>query len=300
MNIEQANAIPLPEILQKIGCTPIKNKTPYHWYHSPFRLDRKASLLVEINKNIWQDLGTGATGSVVEFVCAYLESCDESSTVIDALRWVSNMMLSPASVLYLSGEQVNEDMSHFTLRSVNELTHPSLIQSLKNKGIPVSLAKKYLKELLIKDLQKNRVFCAIGALNEGNGYEFWNDFVSGVVSPKNISFVRGKDFLPNHIHVFEKYIDFLSALSYDDFGVLEGDVIILNSISCLPQIYPYVINYGYEKLYSWFGNSLAGNRATQSLREFCLRQGDLALRPMNKKYAPHASVNDWHIYNQSN
>ncbi|PZU84344.1 MAG: hypothetical protein DI529_11430 [Chryseobacterium sp.] len=300
MNIEQANAIPLPEILQKIGCKPIKNKTPYHWYHSPFRLDRKASLLVEIDKNSWQDLGTGASGSVVEFVCTYLESCDESSTVIDALRWLSNMMLSPASVLYLSGEQINEDMSHFTLRSVSDLTHPSLIQTLKNKGINISLAKKYLKEVLIKDVSKNSVFCAIGAANVGNGYEFWNDFITGFVSPKNISFVRGRDFLPNHIHVFERYIDFLSALSREDLGILSGDVIILNSISSLPQIYPYVINYGYEKLYSWLGNSIAGNRATQSLREFCLRQGDLALRPMNKKYSPHQSVNDWHIYNLSN
>lgn len=300
MNIEQANAIPLPEILQKIGCKPIKNKSPHHWYHSPFRLDRNASLLVDTSKNTWQDLGTGAAGSIIEFVCAYLESCDESSTVIDALRWLSNMMLSPASVLYLSGEQINEDMSHFTLRSVSDLTHPSLIQTLKNKGIHIPLAKKYLREVLVKDVSKNSVFCAIGAANVGNGYEFWNDFITGFVSPKNISFVRGRDFLPNHIHVFERYIDFLSALSQEDLGILEGDVIILNSISCLPQIYPYVINYGYEKLYSWLGNSIAGNRATQSLREFCLRQGDLAFRPMNKKYAPHPSVNDWHIYNQSN
>jgi hypothetical protein len=123
------------------------------------------------------------------------------------------MMLSPASVLYLSGEQINEDMSHFTLRSVSDLTHPSLIQTLKNKGINISLAKKYLKEVLIKDVSKNSVFCAIGAANVGNGYEFWNDFITGFVSPKNISFVRGRDFLPNHIHVFERYIDFLSALS---------------------------------------------------------------------------------------
>lgn len=299
MNLEQANDIPMPEILQKLGCKPIKDKKSHHWYHSPFRIDKTASLMIDTGANTWQDLSTGASGGVVEFVCSYLESCDESNTVVDALRWLTNMMMSPASVLYLSGEQLQESMSYYSLKSVYDLEHPTLIQTLKNRGINLNIAKQHLKEVLVKDATHNRVICAIGAGNAGNGYEFWNDFVSGHISPKNISFVRSKKYPVQHIHIFEKYFDFLSALSYDDFGILEGDVIVLNSIACLPQIYPYINSYGYNTLFSWLGNNLAGSRATQSLREFCLRQSNLSLKPMNKKYAPHRGVNEWHLFNQA-
>lgn len=57
MNIEQANAIALPEILHKIGHSPFKQKGADIWYHSPFRAEKTASFHVNAIKNVWYDFG---------------------------------------------------------------------------------------------------------------------------------------------------------------------------------------------------------------------------------------------------
>lgn len=283
MNIELANGIAMPEILQKLGCKPVKENKSHIWYHSPFRPDRTASFLVNISPNTWEDLGTGNSGNVVEFAAAYLKSNDEDYTGADALRWLKNMMLSPASLLYLSGERPEESNTHYVLKSVYELEHPALIKTLQGKGISYELAKKYVKEVLIRDVTAEKIFAALAVRNEGNGYEFWNDFISGYVAPKNISFIRGsKTPKTDEVHVFEKYVDFLSAVSSQENEVFEGDAIILNSISCLPQIYPYVVTHPYRAINTWFGNDLAGTRATQCLKEFALREGFVSFKKMGK------------------
>lgn len=283
MNIELANGIAMPEILQKLGCKPVKENKTNIWYHSPFRPDRTASFLVNTISNTWEDLGTGSSGNVVEFAAAYLKSNDEDFTGADALRWLKNMMLSPASLLYLSGERPDESNTHYVLKSVYELEHPALIKTLQGKGISYELAKKYVKEVHIRDVTAEKIFAAIAVRNEANGYEFWNDFISGHVAPKNICFIRGsKTPKTDEVHIFEKYTDFLCAVSSQENEAFEGDAIILNSISCLPQIYPYVMTHPYKTINSWFGNDLAGTRATQCLKEFALRENFVAFKKMTK------------------
>ncbi len=50
MNIEKANAIPLPEILNKLGKTPDKTKGNDLWYKSPFRYEKTASFKINTLK----------------------------------------------------------------------------------------------------------------------------------------------------------------------------------------------------------------------------------------------------------
>jgi hypothetical protein len=155
------------------------------------------------------------------------------------------MMLSPASVLYLSGEQINEDMSHFTLRSVSDLTHPSLIQTLKNKGINISLAKKYLKEVLIKDVSKN-MFLLLGLRMLEMVTNSGTILLQGLSVQKIYLLFEAEIFLPNHIHVLKDIsISFplFSGRPWHSFRRCYYSQLYFQ----LPQIYPYVINYGYEK-----------------------------------------------------
>ena len=48
MNIEQANAIAMAEILRKIGSRPVKQRGNDIWYLSPFRNEKTASFKVNI------------------------------------------------------------------------------------------------------------------------------------------------------------------------------------------------------------------------------------------------------------
>ena len=90
-------------------------------------------------------------------------------------------------------------------------------------------------------------------------------------------------------------MDFLSAILMDKKEKLDGDSIVLNSVSLLSQAFPYIKNYGYETLLSWMDNDAAGKKATLDLDAFVQQQSGLKHKPMNKTYAPFKDVNAWHM-----
>ena len=59
MNIEMARAIPMPEILRKIGLQPAKPGRKDYWYYSPFRTEKTPSFDVNLSRNVWYDFGEG-------------------------------------------------------------------------------------------------------------------------------------------------------------------------------------------------------------------------------------------------
>lgn len=294
MNMEQAKAISLSLILDIIGCKAVKKKGNDIWYHSPFREDKTASFHIHTGKNIWYDFGEAKGGNAIDFVCLYLERQNEDYTPADALRWLTNMrpVGSPCLASIESGTDYKTTLS---LRRVSSLQNTSLISYLKSRGISAALAKKYLKEVHIYNTDTGKNFFALGLLNEGEGYELRNNLFKGCVAPKNITFIRGTQSMPKEIHVFEGFMDFLSALAEKNTDRFEGDTIILNSVSCLKHAFTYIANYTYRTVYSWLDNDAAGINAAQGLKEFVLSQGNLALRQMNRVYAKHKDVNAWHM-----
>src|SRR5262245_33213853 len=98
MTIEEANAIELEKILEKIGAKLTKQSANEIWYLSPFRQEKTASFHVCKSKNIWNDFGEVRGGKVIDFLCLYLERQLEDHTIQDALRWLKNMHLSPCKL----------------------------------------------------------------------------------------------------------------------------------------------------------------------------------------------------------
>lgn len=295
MNIEQANALSLPEILQKIGCVPVKDRGNDLWYLSPFREEKTASFHINTIKNVWYDFGSDRGGDVVNFAQCYLQSQSEDYTPADALRWLNNMMLSPVSILYVPRHKPTEVRTTLTLSTVFDLQHTGLINYLQSRGIQLSLAKKYLKEVIVNNNKTGKKFHAIGWQTVCEGYEVRNKVFKGCIGSKSISFIRGKQVPAVEIHVFEGIMDFLSAVSEQKGQQFVGDAIILNSVSCLPQAFPYIKNYAYRSLYTWLDNDTAGTLATHALKELAEKEGILTFQAMNKTYAPHKDVNAWHM-----
>ena len=300
MNIEQAKALPLPTVLERMGATLTKQTEREAWYLSPLRRERTASLHVHLDKNLWYDFGEGRGGDGVALVCAYLDSSGEGATVVDALRWLGNMTGNMSgrrpSTPPRSSSQLLEPAKGWLLKSAKPVEHLALVRYLELRGIPLPLAQRHLQQVHARNRQTGRGIFALGLRNEEGGYELRNPFFKGSIAPKTITFVRGTVPKPAGVHVFEGIMDFLSAAADFPDEQLDGDAIVLNSVSGLNDAVPYIKGYGYQTLYSWMDNDPAGDKARQALYQLARHEPGLLHQPKNELYTPHADVNAWRMH----
>ncbi|RCR68334.1 hypothetical protein DUE52_16365 [Larkinella punicea] len=298
MNIEHANMIAMSEILGKLNSQPKRTNNNKAWYLSPLRQEKTASFQVDTKTNRWHDFGEGIGGDLVDFACAYLRSTNEANTVSDALRWIKNMGVAPYEIapVYANTNDVTKSDSALILKTKKPIQHIGLIHYLEKRGIPLHIAHQHLKEIRLHNTRTKKNFTALGFRNEEGGFELRNSFFKGCLGSKAITFIRGRNPKPDSIHLFEGFMDYLSAISQLNSRSFKGDTIVLNSLSCLKQAIPYMQNYGYRVAYSWMDNDRAGEKATVALSEFFQTEADLKHTPMNKVYAPHKDVNAWHMH----
>ena len=254
------------------------------------------NLQVDVKTNLWYDFGEGIGGDLVHFVCAYLKSNRQDHTVSDALRWIKNMAGSSYEIAPIYIHEESQHDTSLILKTKKPIQHLGLVNYLKKRGIPLALARQHLKELHVRNQHNKKSFFALGFENEEGGFELRNPFLKGCLRPKAISFIRGTTPKPNSIHLFEGFMDYLSAIAQANNHQLKGDAIVLNSLACLKQAIPYLHNYGYRLAYSWMDNDSAGEKATTLLNDFFQTQEGLTHQPMNKLYAPHKDVNAWHMH----
>ncbi|SFF14806.1 toprim domain-containing protein [Spirosoma endophyticum] len=296
MDIDQAKAIPIAEILSKLNIQPRKSNPDKLLYLSPIRQEKTPSFWVYTKTNRWHDFGDGSGGDLVDLVQAYLKFTREEHRISDALRWIKNMGGTVYEFTPVPVSQSTEAETSLVLKTSKPIQHLGLIHYLEKRGIPLDIARRHLKEIHVRNQRTKKSFLALGFPNEEGGHELRNPFFKGCLGTKAISFVRGTEPKPVAIHLFEGFMDYLSAVSQLKGKSFTGDVIILNSLSCLKQITPYIQNYGYRIAYTWLDNDKAGEKATMSLAEFFKTQQDLVHKRMNRIYAPHKDVNAWHMH----
>lgn len=300
MNIHDAKAIPIAQILGMLDIHP-KQTTPHRLlYLSPVRLEKTPSFWVYLKTNRWHDYGDGRGGDPVDLVCAYLKFTREAHTVPDALRWINNMGVAPYQFKPIEPDHLHApDEPSLILKTRKPIAHLGLIHYLEKRGIPLAIAHRHLKEIHVSNQNTQNSFFALGFANEEGGYELCNPFFKGSLGAKVISFIRGTEPKPDSIHLFEGFMDYLSAVAQLNGQGFKADTIVTNSLSCLKQAIPYIQNYGYHTAYTWFDNDPAGEKATAALDEFFKTQGDISHTPMNKVYAPHKDVNAWHMHQRN-
>jgi hypothetical protein len=88
MNIEYANTIPMREILAKLGLFAVQEHAPLYVYPSPFYKDKRPTLHVNDELNIWFDSEAGISGNPVEFLKAFLKLDDLPCSHVDAIDWL--------------------------------------------------------------------------------------------------------------------------------------------------------------------------------------------------------------------
>jgi hypothetical protein len=299
MNIEQANTIPLSEILSKMNVKPERTFGHDIYFLAPYREERTASLHVNSKKNVWYDHGIGEGGDVVRLVCKYLERSGADHTVSDALRWVKNMMgFAPIIAPVRIPKPPKDEPGKLAITKIERIERAALIQYLDSRGLSVELARQYLKQITVYNRETKSSIFALGFKNDKGGYEIRNKFYKGSTKPKYITFIRGTEPKPDGVHFFEGWPDFLTALIYTKSGFqFKEDAIVLNSLANLKKATPYIKGYGYRTAYLWLDNDKAGIRAANNLQEFFTTEESLTYKPQNHIYLPNNDLNEWHMKN---
>lgn len=291
MNIEKAKAIPIAEILAKLNLNPAKTNDKESWYFSPFRDEKTPSLHIHHRKNLWFDFGEAMGGDGIKLVQELLKQQGKDDSVSSALSCLRNIA---GDIDYTQPPVTEKEPPTLTLKSVDPIKNIALIRYLENRGIPLAVAGKYLKEIRFKNDKSGKTIFALGLLNEDEGFELRNSFFKGCIGKKDISFIRGSQIKPSGINIFEGMFDFLTVISQRNGKPLKNDSIILNSLSCLKQVKPYIKDYGYRFGYSWLDNDQAGRKSATELVEM-FKAENIAFCPMNSLYQPYKDVNAAHI-----
>lgn len=295
MNIEQAKGISMPKFLDKLGHKPTKENSREAWYKSPLRNENTASFKVCKKRNVCYDFGIPWGGDIVDFSCRYLKSIGEDHLIPDGLRFINSFVGQGDHFEAIVDRPSVQPEQKLVIKSVDPVKHVSLIRYIERRGISMSIANQYLKQIRLFNRGTNTHLYALGFINEERGYELRNPMFKGSVGKKNITSVKGSNLQSKEIHVFEGFFDFLSALTKLGLSRFKEDAIILNSLSCIKLAPPYLELRNYERLYSWLDNDEAGERATNKLIDFCKNVDGLALVKMNKVYEDFNDVNAWHV-----
>jgi len=293
MNIEQAKAIAIAEILAKLELTPAKETETDATYLSPFRNERTPSFHVDKEHNVWYDHGEGIGGNAFDLVVQILKANGHRFLPADALRWLRNTHLDPSVLRPV--DRVRSRSSKWELLDVRPISNRALTGYLSQRGIDITLAKKYLSEISVRRKGAVNRLYALGFKNEEGGYEFRNRYFKSCIAPKTISFIRADQPKPEGVMIFEGFMDFLTYVTINK-GILVCDNIVLNSVACVDHAWAYIRNYGYAFAGSWMDNDAAGQKAQSRLDEFIRSEPGLAHKPHGYLYQGHKDLNAWHMH----
>jgi len=274
MNSDQAKRIDFPDLLSRLGFEPVKVTKGGRelWYRSPFRKEKEPSFHTSFlgGKWIWKDFGdTG--GNVIDFVMRY-----QGIQFKEALAFLRNVYqgslfdhssragrsFQQSSVPVLSQQQrrqedfAPEKQRELEFLEAHEIRNPVIISYLEEqRKIPSNLARLYLKEVKYRNLPKDKTFFAFGMENESGGYEIRSasdqyKFKSALIK-RDISVIRGSGPERKSVNVFEGMTDFLSLLVLQKTDRLEGDAIIMHSVSTYNRTVQYIKEQGYEQVFTF-------------------------------------------------
>ena len=264
LNFREVKNIDIISYLEQIGIRPVRNYSGYALFHAPYREDRHPSFKVSRKKNRWYDLATFASGDILDLGKLIYNTDD----IVEVFRRIQNytsakILIKETPAYSDTGEQYGK----FKNVTVNKLTNERLLSYLGTRGIDLSVATEYCKE--IHFTLGARPYYGLGFENVRKGYEIRNSFFKGCLGPKDISWIpvqeQNKDCT-----VFEGFMDFLSYLTLSkraEFCTFTDtmDFIVLNSVSNLQKAMRWLEPY--QTVTCCLDNDDAGRRAVDILGE---------------------------------
>ena len=197
-DVAEINKISIRDFLEQQGYMSKNSNAAYGMYLASWREDNNPSLMVDYNKNRWYDFGLGKGGTIIDlfkeiykisFVEACKKLCNDNIPKMEIQTKFTERKLPKISVLQ------EKPVSHFVLKNY-----------LMQRGIDVTMAMMYIKEVEFTVEGKDKNYFGLGFKNESGGFEIRNEFFKGCTS-KDVTIIDKS--LPN-CNVFEGFFDFLS------------------------------------------------------------------------------------------
>ena len=274
MDARQMREIPIADFLSAMGIQPSKQKGNALWYSAPYRMERRPSFKVDINRNVWFDFGIGKGGDIFDLAGEFIGSKD----FLLRAAFIAKSSTCPLPII--ERPQRNEEKEPiFEDIWVRPLQDSKLLGYLRERGIFADTVITNCEEVRYRVHGKR--YYAIGFRNNVGGLELRNRFFKGCIPPKDISLKRNGSEV---CAVFEGFMDYLSAMQ---LGIIASDWLVLNSVSNVEKAVKVL--QGYERIECFLDNDEAGRRTFQRLHD-CL--GDKVI-DRSSLYADHKDLNEF-------
>ena len=276
---------PIEKVMAALGCQ--KGARKDMWF-SPFRNESEESFHVDRVKNLWFDHGLGQGGSIIKLIMRVRRcSCTDAENFVRSLDPSASISYD---VVHNTNHRANTCKSA-EIRKVRDIQNEYLTSYLSLRKIPLDLARKYLKELIVYNHQRRMYFTLVGfpnnagawAMSAPSGFKSTNK--AAVTTINNEGVVTEKPSAKS-VAVFEGFWDFLS------WQVLQGttkpscDVVVLNSVYNLRQAMDYIGKH--EKVMGFLDNDEAGQKCQVALEKAFLGK----VTDMSHLYGKYKDLND--------
>lgn len=283
----------IKDIKEKYTCfdilgKPVKKTKNGYLYRAPWRTDSHPSLSVTENGKGWQDLATGAHGSVIDLVMMKLNTSDIKRVIEEILGNEANSSSFYQPILDDNGEKKKGDV--FTKFEVVKLQSKGLFAYLYKRKINLNIAKQFLQEAHYSFKEGDSYLYALAYPNDLGGYELRGapyksnpDGYKGGTSPKGITTHLTLNDVP--IIVFEGFFDMLSFATL--CGGVKHNYVVLNSIvNC--DAATKLLKTFQTKIYLCLDNDEGGSTTTTQMLDQL--PGAIDIR---NRFLPYKDVNEY-------
>lgn len=212
--------IDIVDFMATYGYQPKKKNEREAWYISPLRpQEKEPSFRVNMGRQLWYDFGLGDGGDIIKLGCQ-LFNC----TVKELLEKLDNQNFSFCQPIFTESLPVKAISEVNEILEIKPISHGSLIQYIKSRGVSIDLAKRYCKEIWYANNDKK--FFAIG-FKSNAGFELRSKYFKGCTG-KGISFLFNNS---RSCTITEGFFDWMSLLMiYPEFEFTQNHI-VLNSTS---------------------------------------------------------------------
>ena len=296
MRADQARQIPIATVLDRAGVKParVTRQGRELWYSSPLRSgDTNPSFKVDVTKNLWFDHGLARGGNVIDLVIEM-----RKVTVKEALAILeSGFSGSVPAVARLPSMSTTDEKEKgdgaFEIVDVHEIEHPALVSYLASRCIPLTVARRYLKELRFRTKVSPKQYFALG-FQSGGGYDARSPVFKGFIGQgKDVSALNFAD--KGTVAVFEGQFDFLSWLSWRGLNEPDCGVIVLNSVALRKRAVARIREHGFGRVMLYLDRDGAG---VESVKLFRVELADRNVVDGSALYDTFKDFAEWWVRQQ--
>lgn len=258
INIEQVKNISIVDFLAHNGIKPTRIIAGRYWYRSPFREEKEPSFCVN-NKNMWADFSepkkqTNKGGTYWHDIIDLAMNI-YSTDFIGAVNMLCQMSDIPR---FISSESIVSE-KRIDVVDEKEITYKKLIDYLGSRGISLSVANRYCRQIFYRIKGKDRVLFAVGFRSDNGNWVLRNQGFKGCTG-QDITTIKVSG--SSSYAVFEGFFDFLSFV--EECGKPKVNCIILNSVTNIYRAYGLFSSA--SRVYLMLDNDEKGREVTNDLR----------------------------------